>query len=211
VRLASGGAKDGDLVETRPFGTGRHSPVRARIPVHIAAAARELRRRPSPAAIHEAAHVLVARRYGCDVHGAFVDRDGRNGRTYFDAPRTRFENGRLLRDPLGRIRALSAVSMAATIAERIAAGQPIEGHEELLLTETLDPAEAKYFDNLIERLWTEASVAFRHNHHDGATWLEAMLVGVRRQVIELLRERWPELISLARELDRARAKGARAA
>jgi hypothetical protein len=36
--------------------------------------------------------------------------------------------------------------MAGTIAERLATGQPIEGHEELLLTETLDPTEAKHFE-----------------------------------------------------------------
>jgi hypothetical protein len=195
-----------ELIETRPFGTGRHSPVRARIPAHVLAAAREFRERPSAAAIHEAAHAHVAERFGYRAR-AFVDRGGQTGRTYLlDRPCVRYvtgPDGRRHRDGLGALRAVAAIRMAGVIGEFIRDGHEIPDVEDLLRAEGLSERNAQAFnDNPLQPFVVDALGEFRGDRADALRWLEAMLSGVRRQVIADLRASWQHVVAEARELDR---------
>ena len=163
-------------------------------------------RPPTIAAIHESGHETAARHWGCFVQGTFVDRDGLNGHIRFTVPDSvRDARGWLVRDPCGVIRRSAAISLAGVAAEQIAAGEPVADYEQLLRLETCSEVWREYEHGLIERYFCAASAAFRHDHHRGGRWLEAVLTGLRRQVIEVLRARWPALIVRARDLDREAA------
>jgi len=156
-------------------------------------------RQPSPAALHEAGHEMVARHWRCRIDGVIVYPDGERGVIYMKAPATRVDDdGRLIRDPLGRLRAEAAVRMAGPAVEALDAGRPVAGPEELLLEEG-GQAEVQAF-------WRESIEAFGiGSHRDALTWLDACLIGVRRQVIALLRENWASVVKRAHELDRKAA------
>lgn len=143
----------------------------------------------SRSAIHEAAHELVALKYGCsDVH-AFV-RSRESGACYHRLPPTqRWDEtaGRWRNDELARVRARAAVSMAGVMAEAMLEGLPIPDHEALLTREAADPIldEFAFEYGSLEEVFNHAVSVFG-DHRVAARWMEAALPGVRAKTRRLL-------------------------
>jgi hypothetical protein len=170
---------------------------------------------PSPAlsaaAIHEAAHELVALEYGCrDVH-AFV-RSRESGVCYHRLPPTRRWDdaaGKWRNDDLGRIRARAAVAMAGRMAESIFEELPVPDYEELLIAESADPVFREYafeFGSL-EEAFNHATAIFG-DHHLAARWIKAALPGVHANTHRILKQNWPELLRRAHQLDQTLRRSA---
>jgi hypothetical protein len=166
---------------------------------------------PSPAAIHEAAHELVALEYGCrDVH-AFV-RSRERGVCYHQLPPTQKWDdaaGKWRNDDLARVRARAAVSMAGGMAEAIIEDRSVPGYEELLIAESADPIFREYgfeFGSL-EEAFNHATSVFGE-HHVAADWLKAALPGVHANTHRLLKQKWPQLLRRAHELDQTLRRSA---
>jgi hypothetical protein len=157
-------------------------------------------RAPSPAAVHEAAHELVAHEYGCrDVH-AFV-RTRENGVCYHRLPPTRRwdDSARKWRnDDLGRIRARAAVAMAGRMAESIFEDRSVPDYEELLIAESADPILSEY--GSLEEAFSHATSVFG-DHNVAADWLKAALPGVHANTHRILKQNWLQLLRRAHELD----------
>ena len=165
-------------------------------------------RAPSPpvsrAAIHEAAHEVVALEYGCrDVH-AFV-RSRESGVCYHRLPaKQKWDGaaGKWRNDDLGRIRARAAVAMAGGMAESIFEDRSVPDYEELLIAESADPIFEEYgfeFGSL-EEAFNHATSVFG-DHHVAAGWLKAALPGVHANTHRILKQNWPQLLRRAHELD----------
>jgi hypothetical protein len=165
---------------------------------------------PSIAAVHEAAHERLALHYGCKVSACFVYPDGQRGVTSFQAPLWRLDGDRSIRDPLGQIRARAATVMAGPAAEALWERRPVPDAEALLVSERIDSEEIPHE---LDRLFRMTFIAFKPTHLDvesarraldnGTTWLSAMLIGTRRQMLDLLTNEWPDLLARARKLDRS--------
>jgi hypothetical protein len=168
-------------------------------------------RAPSPAAVHEAAHELVANEYGCcDVH-AFV-RSRESGVCYHRLPPTRRWDdsaGKWRTDDLARVRARAAVSMAGGMAEAIFEARPVPDYEELLIVESADPIFREYgFEyGSLEEAFNHATAIFG-DHHLAARWLKAALPGVYANTHRILKQNWPELLRRAHELDQTLRRSA---
>ncbi len=160
---------------------------------------------PSPAAIHEAAHELVALEYGCrDVH-AFV-RSRESGVCYQRLPPTRrwdLDIGGWRTDDLARVRARAAVSMAGEIAEAMLEGRSVPDYEALLTRESADPVfdEFAFEYGALEEVFNHAVSVFG-DHKVAARWMEAALPGVRSKTHRVLQQNWDGLLRRAAELDR---------
>ena len=168
-------------------------------------------RAPSPAAVHEAAHELVAHAYGCrDVH-AFV-RSRESGVCYHRLPpEKKWDSaaGKWRNDDLGRIRARAAVAMAGGMAESILEDRSVPDHEELLIAESADPIFREYgfeFGSL-EEAFNHATSVFG-DHHVAADWLKAALPGVHAKTHRILKQNWPQLLRRAYELDQTLRRSA---
>jgi hypothetical protein len=161
-------------------------------------------RAPSPAAVHEAAHELVAHEYGCrDVH-AFV-RSRQSGVCYHRLPPERtWDNaaGKWRNDDVGRIRARAAVAMAGGMAEAISDGSVVPDYDELLTAESADPVFREYgFEyGSLEEAFNHATAVFG-DHNLAADWLKAALPGVHANTHRILKQNWPQLLRRAHELD----------
>jgi hypothetical protein len=172
-------------------------------------------RTPSPAvsaaAIHEAAHELIALEYGClDVH-AFV-RSRESGVCYHRLPPTRRWDdaaGRWRNDDLARVRARAAVSMAGEMAEAIFEDRSVPDYEELLIAESADPVFREYgFEyGSLEEAFNHATSEFG-DHHVAAAWLEAALPGVHANTHRILKQNWPQLLRRAHGLDQTLRRSA---
>jgi hypothetical protein len=165
----------------------------------------------SRAAIHEAAHEVVALEYGCrDVH-AFV-RSRESGVCYHRLPPTQKWDsaaGKWRSDDLGRIRARAAVSMAGGMAESIFEDRSVPDYEELLIAESADPVFREYgfeFGSL-EEAFNHATSVFG-DHHVAAGWLEAALPGIHANTHRILKQNWPQLLRRAHELDQTLRRSA---
>jgi hypothetical protein len=169
------------------------------------------RNEPTIAAVHEAAHERLARRYGCEVLACFVYPDGRRGATFFEPPLWRLEGDSSIRDPLGQIRARAATVMAGPAAEALWEGWQAPDAEALLLSELTDSPEVP---NELDRFFRMTLVAFKPTRelnvgtarralNCGSTWLAAMLNGTRQRVLDVLQDEWPHVLARARELDRS--------
>jgi hypothetical protein len=158
----------------------------------------------SPAAIHEAAHELVALSYGCrDVHAFVCSRE--NGVCYHRLPRRRRWNeapGIWQNDDLARVRARAAVSMAGPMGEAILEGREVPDYEALLTSEAADPVFSEFgFEyGALEEVFEHATAEFGC-HHRAAEWLKAALPGVRAKTYAILMDDWPCVLRRARELD----------
>jgi hypothetical protein len=165
----------------------------------------------SRAAVHEAAHELVALEYGCrDVH-AFV-RSRERGVCYHRLPpleRWDETAGRWLTDDLGRIRARAAVAMAGGMAEAICDGSVVPDYEALLISESADPIFREYcFEyGSLEEAFNHATSVFG-DHHSAARWLKAALPGVHANTHRILEQNWLELLRRAHELDQTLRRSA---
>ena len=172
-------------------------------------------RAPSPpvslAAIHEAAHEVVALEYGCrDVH-AFV-RSRESGVCYHRLPpleRWHETAGGWLTDDLGRIRARAGVAMAGGMAEAISDGRVVPDYEALLISESADPVFSEYgFEyGSLEEAFNHATSVFG-DHHRAACWLEAALPAVHANTHRILKQNWPQLLRRAHELDQTLRRSA---
>lgn len=165
-------------------------------------------RTPSPpvsrAAIHEAAHEVVALEYGCRDVQAFV-RSRESGVCYHRLPpleRWHETAGRWLTDDLGRVRARAAVAMAGLMAESIFEERSVPDYEELLIAESADPIfeEYRFEYGSLEEAFNHATGVFG-DHHVAGDWLKAALPGVHANTHRILKENWPRLFSRACELD----------
>jgi hypothetical protein len=160
--------------------------------------------RPSPAAIHEAAHELVALKFGCrDVH-AFV-RSRKSGVCYHRLPpETLWDDsaGKWRRDDLARVRARAAVSMAGGMAEAMIDGRNVPDYEALLTNESADPVFSEFgFEyGSLEEVFNHATSVFG-DHRLAARWMTAALPGVHAKTRTLLRTKWSALLARASELD----------
>jgi hypothetical protein len=132
----------------------------------------------SLAAVHEAAHEVVALEYGCRDVRAFV-RSRENGVCFHRLPPLeRWDEmaGRWLIDDLGRIRARAAVAMAGGMAEAISDTSVVPDYEPLLISESADPIFSEYgFEyGSLEEAFNHATSVFG-DHHRASCWLEAAL------------------------------------
>ena len=123
---------------------------------------------PSRAAIHEAAHELVALRCGCSDVRAFL-RSRESGVCFHRLPpkqRWDVAAARWRNDDLAGIRARAAVSMAGVMAEAMVEGQPIPDHEALLTREAADPvfAEFEFEYGSLEEVFNHAVAVFGDHH-----------------------------------------------
>jgi hypothetical protein len=166
---------------------------------------------PSPAAVHEAAHEVVALEYGCrDVH-AFV-RSRESGVCYHRLPPERKWDGaahRWRNDDLGCIRARAAVATAGGMAESIFDDRSVPDYEELLIAESADPIFKEYgFEyGSLEEASNHATSVFG-DHHVAADWLKAALPGVHANTHRILKQNWPQLLRRADELDQTLRRSA---
>jgi hypothetical protein len=164
----------------------------------------ERSRQSSPAAVHEAAHELVALKFGCrDVH-AFV-RSPESGICYHRLPpaqRWDLSIGKWRTDDLARVRARAAVSMAGEIAEAMLDGLPVPDHEALLTQESADPAfeEFGFEYGSLEEVFNHTVSVFG-DHKVAARWMKAALPAVRSKTLRVLQENWGRLLRRAAELD----------
>jgi hypothetical protein len=158
----------------------------------------------SRAAVHEAAHELVALEYGCRDVRAFV-RSRESGACYHRLPpKQKWDSAasKWRSDDLGRIRARAAVSMAGGMAESIFEDRSVPDYEELLIAESADPIFEEYgfeFGSL-EEAFNHATSVFG-DHHVAAGWLKAALPGVHANTHRILKQNWPQLLRRAYELD----------
>jgi len=165
----------------------------------------------SSAAIHEAAHELVALNYGCrDVHA--LVRGPERGVCYFRLPASeRWDDhaGEWREDDLARVRARAAVSMAGGMAEAIFDGRDVPDFEELLIAESEDPAlrTRGYEYGSLEEVFNHATSVFR-DHRLAARWMTAALPGVHQKTHKILSENWSRLLRRAGELDQTLTRAA---
>jgi hypothetical protein len=161
-------------------------------------------RRFSRAAIHEAAHEVVALAYGCRDVQTFVH-SAESGICYhLLPPLTRWDDtsGGWLADDLGRVRARAAVAMSGGMAECIYDERLIPGYEELLIGEGADPTfdEFCFAYGSLEEVFNHAATVFSDNGR-GADWLKTALPGVYANTRTILEENWSHVLRRARELD----------
>ena len=158
----------------------------------------------SRAAVHEAAHELVALEYGCRDVRAFV-RSHESGVCYHRLPpEQKWDSaaGKWRNDDLGRIRARAAVAMAGGMAEAISDGSVVPDYEPLLISESADPIFSEYgFEyGSLEEAFNHATSVFG-DHHRAACWLEAALPAIHANTHRILKQNWPQLLRRAHELD----------
>lgn len=164
----------------------------------VAQAVRHAMQRPSDAAIHEAAHEHVARLVGCRDIGAFVDRNGESGRTYFQLGSSFIgEDGRRYRRGLTALRHRARVLMAGWVAEHIAYGDQVPDYEALLELEGRDRPD----ENPLLPFVAHAAEEFSGDVDRAVEWLERALPEARQETIYDLRRAWPQIHRRARELN----------
>ncbi len=166
--------------------------------VEIRELASRVTTRPTPTAIHEAAHEWVARQVGFDDARAFVRRGGEEGATYytFRSPASLGRDGRRRVNRQSALRKRAAVTLAGPIAESLHGGGDVPGCDELLRSEGVTA------DDLLPYV-ASAAEEFDGDSERARQRLDEMFEEVRALTIFDLRRAWPQILRRARELDEA--------